>query len=160
MGSPPHESNLCGGCRSSGRCRLGLRTWEISDEEVVVRGVCPATWTGGPSIAHGGWTAAAFDDVVGRTVRATGVRSVTAHLGVDFVLPVPVENELVIRARITGAEGRRRFVEAVLELAGTGEVLARADATMVVVDDRHYDRHRARMGERAAGERGDAPHAR
>ncbi len=103
MGSPPHESNLCGGCRAAGRCRLGLRIWEISNEGVVARGVCPATWTGGPSIAHGGWTAAAFDDVVGRTVRATGTRSVTAHLAVDFVLPVPVENELLIRARVTGA---------------------------------------------------------
>lgn len=97
----------------------------------------------------GGWTAAVFDDVIGRTVRATGVRSVTAHLGVDYPLPVPVEHDVVVRADVTGRDGRRRRVEAVLELADTGEVLAQAAATMVVVDDSHYNRHRARMQERA-----------
>jgi len=151
MGSPPHmSSDLCGGCRARARCRLGLTSWESSDAGVLARGSCPESWSGGPRIAHGGWTAAVFDDVVGRTVRAGGERAVTACLTVDFVLPVPVEHEVVVRARVRPGEGRRRSVKAVLELAGTGEVLGRATATMVVVDDRHYDRHRDRMDERSA----------
>lgn len=159
-GGPPHEAlALCGGCRASGQCRLGLTSWHLSAEGVRVSATCPESWVAGPAIAHGGWTAAVFDDVVGRSVVARGERPVTAHLGVDYLLPVPVEHALSVRAHVARAEGRRRHVEAVLELASTGEVLARAEATMVVVDESHYERHRDRMAQRAAepGVRAEPP---
>jgi acyl-CoA thioesterase FadM len=133
-GAAPASSALCGGCRIQGSCRLGLTSWSVdpADRSTTARGTCPGSWHAGPGVAFGGWTAAVFDDVLGRTILALGELPKTASLHVEFRRPVPVDQALVIHTREVGRDGRRRLVAARLTEVGTGDVLAVAEATMVV----------------------------
>ncbi|WP_157978604.1 MULTISPECIES: PaaI family thioesterase [Nocardia] len=112
-----------------------MTSWSVDPvgQACVAAGACPADWHAGPGTAFGGWTAAVFDDVLGRTVFALGERPRTASLHIDYRRPVPVETPLVVRAGIVGHDGRRRLVSAEMYLESTGEVVAAAEATMVVV---------------------------
>lgn len=116
-------------------CRLGLTSWSVDParQAGVAEGTCPTDWHAGPGIAFGGWTAAVFDDVLGRTVVALGEWPRTAGLHIDYRRPVPVDTPLVIRTSVLGRAGRRRLVSAEMYLESTGEVLAAAEATMVVI---------------------------
>ena len=57
---------------------------------------------GAPGRAHGGIVAAVFDDVTGFVIGFLGEPAFTGELTVRFVAPVPVEELLVIRARLEG----------------------------------------------------------
>ncbi|MCW2614468.1 MAG: PaaI family thioesterase [Frankiales bacterium] len=140
---------LCGGCRDRGSCRMGVRSWDADPAAgtVLCRVVCSASDRAGPAIAHGGWTAGVFDDVLGRLPRAMGESAVTGSLQVRYVAPVPVERELLLSGWLVERERRRRTVSGELRLASTGALLASASAVMVVVDAGHAERHVAWLAE-------------
>ena len=143
---------LCGGCAERGSCRMGVRTWAFNavTETVTCMVVCPASDRAGPAIAHGGWTAGVFDDVLGRLPLAMGESAVTGTLQVRFVTPVPVERELLLAGHLLETTRRRRTVAGELRLASTGALLAEATAVMIVVDPSHGERHRAWLAEQDA----------
>jgi acyl-coenzyme A thioesterase PaaI-like protein len=149
---------LCGACRGRGDCQLGVVQEALDGPDAAVFVLaCPAGYEGGPNVAHGGWTAAAFDDCMGHLPLLRRVRSVTAELTVGFVKPVPVERELELRAWVDRREGRRWYLSAEMKLRSTGAVLARATGVWVTRDAAHFDRHErwlaqqdAEAGEHAA----------
>jgi acyl-coenzyme A thioesterase PaaI-like protein len=133
---------LCGSCRALSRCRLGLHRETLRPDGVVVSEIeCPRDNEGGPNVAHGGWTAGILDEMVGHALLLREEFVVTGTLQVKFVKPVPVERPLIGRAREVGREGRRVFVQAELELAGTDVVVASAEAIMVRRPADHFQRH-------------------
>lgn len=152
---------LCGACRRRGSCQLG-----IGEETLHVDGttettlVCPPEYEGGPMVAHGGWTAAVFDEVLGHVPMLHRQLAVTGQLNITFVKPVPVGRPLHAIARLEEAEPRRWHVAAELFLSATGAVLGQARAIMVLRDPGHFARHQqwleeqdALAGESAAGQR-------
>ena len=63
---PASPVALCGACRRLGACRLGLGREELQpDGSVHTHLVCGPENEGGPDVAHGGWTAGVFDEVLG-----------------------------------------------------------------------------------------------
>jgi acyl-coenzyme A thioesterase PaaI-like protein len=133
---------LCGSCRAISRCRLGLQRETLGPDGVVVSEIeCPRDNEGGPNVAHGGWTAGMLDEMVGHALLLRGEFVVTGTLQVKFIKPVPVERPLIGRAREVGREGRRVFVQAELELAGTDVVVASAEAIMVRRPADHFAKH-------------------
>lgn len=133
---------LCGACRAAGACQLGVEQEALDGPDTAVFAVtCPPTYEGGPNVAHGGWTAAVFDDCIGHLPLLNRVRSVTAELTVSFVKPVPVGRELELRAWVDRREGRRWYLSAELVLRSTGAVLGRATGIWVTRDATHFDRH-------------------
>lgn len=144
MYAPRSEAGvvLCGSCRAAASCRLGLECETLGADGVVVSEIrCPRDNEGGRNVAHGGWTAGILDEMVGHAVIMRDEFAVTGTLTVTFVKPVPIERPLIGRARIVRREGRRVFVEASLELAGNGVVVASADAILVRRPADHFDRH-------------------
>jgi uncharacterized protein (TIGR00369 family) len=134
---------LCGGCARQGSCRLGLgRETLLSDGTTETDLVCTKEHEGGPNVAHGGWTAAVFDEVLGHVPMLHGQLAVTGQLSVTFVKPVPVGRPLRAVARADRREERRWHVSGELLLASTGAVLGRAAAIMVLRDRGHFERHR------------------
>jgi len=93
-------------------------------------------------VAHGGWTAASFDEVLGHLVLLHGGMAVTGQLTIEFLRPVPIERDLEIRAWIEGSEGHRLQIRGELTLAGSGAVLGRAHGTFVQRDNpaAHFDK--------------------
>jgi acyl-CoA thioesterase FadM len=66
---------------------------------------------------------------------------VTAHLEADFRRPVPVGSELLIRAEVTGVDGRRITVKATGRLdADDGPIAVRCAAVFVEVPLEHFFR--------------------
>lgn len=139
---------LCGACAREGRCRLGLSSETLTADGVVVTElVCGPENEGGPEVAHGGWTAGVFDEMLGHVPLLRGEMAVTGQLSVTYLKPVPVDRPLVGHAWLERREGSRRFVAGELLLARTGAVLARATAVMVARDAAHFDRHRRWLAE-------------
>jgi acyl-coenzyme A thioesterase PaaI-like protein len=123
---------------------LGVAGWEFDQaaQSVISHASSGPTDMGGPGIAHGGWTAAVFDDVLGRLGLGLGELAVTASLSVQYLKPVPIEQDLIVQGRVVSRRGTRRMVTGELRVAGADEVLATAEAVLVAVSARHGQRHR------------------
>jgi hypothetical protein len=136
---------LCGGCRGLGRCRLGVGEFVFDDLVMHAPVVCRSVYHAGPGVAHGGWTAAMFDDVIGRSLGQRGARAVTASLTVDFLKPVPVDEPLVVEVRVDSHLGRRWQMSSLLRLKGGEASLARAKGLWLERREGHFERHEAAM---------------
>ncbi|MER5628399.1 PaaI family thioesterase [Streptosporangium sp. NPDC002544] len=121
----------------------------------TMRGVCAARYEGGPRVAHGGWTAAMMDELLGTCSNAEGSLSVTGTLTITYVRPVPIERDLVCTAWVEGQEGRRRRVRGEIRLASTGALLAGAEGIFVETRQDHFGRHEAWL----AGQEGESAEA-
>jgi acyl-CoA synthetase (AMP-forming)/AMP-acid ligase II/acyl-coenzyme A thioesterase PaaI-like protein len=142
---PPEPTSpvaLCGACRRLGNCRLGLGREELQpDGSVHTELVCGPENEGGPDVAHGGWTAGVFDEVLGHVPVLNRELAVTGQLSVTYVKPVPVGRPLHARAWTVRRAGHRWYVAGEMTLASTGAVLARGEAVMVLRDAGHFTRH-------------------
>src|SRR5258708_1859128 len=58
---------LCLSCNEMGRCKLGIVDMHILQPDPMIAATvrCPKSSEGGPGVAHGGWIASVFDDVLG-----------------------------------------------------------------------------------------------
>ena len=163
---PPRPASpvaLCGACSRLGSCRLGLGREELqADGSVHTDLVCGPENEGGPDVAHGGWTAGVFDEVLGHVPVLNGELAVTGQLSVTYVKPVPVGRPLHARAWTVRREGHRWYIAGEMTLASTGVVLARGEAVMVLRDLGHFTRHREWLArqDRAAQHGGDDPSTR
>jgi acyl-coenzyme A thioesterase PaaI-like protein len=101
-------------------------------------------------VAHGGWIAAAFDEITGHVTMLSGHLAVTGSLTVSYLKPVPIERPLTARAWPERKEERRWFVIGELRLASTGALLGRAEAIMVMRDRNHFERHRQWLAQQDA----------
>src|SRR4051794_38020650 len=88
---------LCLGCADIGACRLGVieqaRVADAVEVGVRARVQPPAVHEGGPGVAHGGWTAAVFDEVLAQVLVFSNVLAVTRQLNVTYRKPVPMGRE-------------------------------------------------------------------
>jgi acyl-coenzyme A thioesterase PaaI-like protein len=143
---------LCGACRRLGHCRLGLGKEELQpDGSVLTQLICGAENEGGPNVAHGGWTAGVFDEVLGHVPILSGEVAVTGQLSVTYLKPVPIGRPLRARAWTERREGQRWYVAGDLALASTGAVLARGSAVMVLRRPaEHFARHAAWLADQDA----------
>lgn len=140
------ELMLCFACRAAGVCQFGLRTIEPARERaVLVRLTCPPRFEGGPMVAHGGWTAAAFDEALGHLGPLNGALTVTGTLTIEYLKPVPIGEALQIRAWVDRVEGRRWLLVGEMSLAGTGALLGRAQGTFIERKAEHFENHRRWM---------------
>lgn len=137
----PSGRLLCGGCAPYDACRLGVEIADAQDGKVRFDVVCPRSWHGGPDVAHGGWTAAVFDDVLSVVGLRVEPRLVTKSLAISYLRPVPVEQPVEVLARIDRHAGRQWEVSAEMTLAST--VLAVARAELRTRHPHHFARHEA-----------------
>lgn len=102
-----------------------------ADEEGRVTGRVSfgSAYEGPPGCVHGGYVAAAFDEVLGFAETFSNAPGMTGTLTVVYRSPTPLHVEVVFRARITRIEGRKIHVSGTLH---AGERLcAECDAIFV-----------------------------
>ncbi|UGQ11263.1 PaaI family thioesterase [Yinghuangia sp. ASG 101] len=139
---------LCGACRVTGTCRLGVEREHLDEAGTAWFAVsCPRDQEGGPNVAHGGWTAAVLDECLGHLPLLNRTLSVTAELTVSFVKPVPVERPLRVRAWVDRREGSRWYISGDMVLLPGRAVIARASGIWVSRDPGHFDRHEQWLSE-------------
>jgi acyl-coenzyme A thioesterase PaaI-like protein len=145
---PPHHDPACWGCGDNPN---GLHLPSPSTEGLESY---EAYFTfderhqGGPGIAHGGLVSAALDEACGLLATWYAFPAVTARMFVRFRKPVPINTELLIRARIDDTRGRR--IHTTGAITDGALVLAEARVALLHVPLEHF---LATPEGRAAGER-------
>lgn len=86
-------------------------------------------YEGPPGCVHGGFVAAAFDEVLGAAQCLSGAAGMTAHLEVDYRAPTPLEADLVFEGWLDRVEGRKVFVGG--RCTAGGEMTAEATGLFV-----------------------------
>ncbi len=89
---------------------------------------------GFPGVAHGGIAAAALDEAMGWAIYAAGAWAMTARMEVRYRRPVPLGDEVVVKAEVVRDRGRRLEAEARLETP-SGEVLAEANGLFLRIPE-------------------------
>jgi len=111
----------------------------------LVRGsaVFGSAFEGPPGHVHGGFVAAAFDELLGFVQSTAGNPGMTGTLTIRYRKPTPLHTELRFEGRVVRVEGRKIFAEGQLY---AGKVLcAEADGIFISVD---LERMRALVEER------------
>ena len=147
-----HGIALCGACRRLGLCRLGITSKEVDDDG---RGRAtlqsPDSVEGAPGVAHGGWTAGVFNEIMGHLPLWRDVVAMTASLQVEYVRPVPIKRALLGYANVVDQDGEKWRISGELQLASTAEVLARAEGVWIEREAvEHLDETRAWLREQDA----------
>jgi acyl-coenzyme A thioesterase PaaI-like protein len=92
----------------------------------------PRTFEGMPGYAHGGIVAAVFDDLIGLTIgRLHRVSAPTVRVEVDFRRPLPLDQPVEFRTRLTARDGRKQTVTG--EAVAGGVVHAEAKGLLVTL---------------------------
>ena len=143
---------LCGACRRLGACRLGVASKAVDDDGRVFATLqCPGSEEGGPGFAHGGWTAGVFNEICGHLPLWRGVVAITASLQIEFERPVPIERPLHGHAVVVEHDAGTWRIKGELQLASTGEPLARAEGLWIEREAaQHLDDTRAWLREQDA----------
>jgi acyl-coenzyme A thioesterase PaaI-like protein len=87
---------------------LQIRTEE---DRVVATGRFGSAYEGPPGCVHGGFIAAAFDDVLGLAQTLTGKTGMTGTLEIRYRRPTPLHTDLRFEAHPVAIDGRKLRVE-------------------------------------------------
>ncbi|HSW64080.1 MAG TPA: PaaI family thioesterase [Dissulfurispiraceae bacterium] len=128
----PEDDSFCFVCGSSNPCGLRL-TIQRDGAKVFSEFIPSAQFQGYRDIVHGGIVSAVLDEIMVHAAMAESLFAVTAELRVRFKKPARVgrpvraEGELMRRtSRIVG--GAARLID-----GETGDLLAEADAKMIIM---------------------------
>jgi acyl-coenzyme A thioesterase PaaI-like protein len=107
-------------------------TFTTEGDQVVGRGKFGLQYEGPPGSVHGGYVAAALDELLGMAQSLSGKAGMTGTLTVRYRKPTPRHVELAMAARVERVEGRKIFVSGEIR---AGEMLcAEAEGIFVSVD--------------------------
>lgn len=101
-------------------------------ERVGGHAVFGSAYEGPPGCVHGGFVAAAFDEVLGFAQSVTGNPGMTGTLTVRYRRPTPLHRELIFDAGVDRVEGRKIFASATI--AADGEITAEAEGIFISLD--------------------------
>jgi acyl-coenzyme A thioesterase PaaI-like protein len=105
---------------------------EVDGKTVHGRVRFGAAYEGPPGHVHGGFVAAAFDEVLGFVQSTSGQPGMTGTLTIRYRKPTPLDTELRFEATVQRVEGRKIFAEGRLY---DGDVLtAEAEGIFISVD--------------------------
>jgi acyl-coenzyme A thioesterase PaaI-like protein len=99
-----------------------------------------AAYEGPPGHVHGGYVAAAFDEVLGFAQGLSGKPGMTAHLGVDYKSPTPLYQPLRFRGDIERIDGRKIYARGELRVEADDRLCATATGLFVSMKTDTFDR--------------------
>ena len=103
------------------------------DEDSVVGEVTfGSAYEGPPGCVHGGYVAAAFDELLGATQSLSGSQGMTARLEVNYRSPTPLKTPLRMVGRLTERVGRKLFCEGKLYVGD--ELCAESEGLFITFD--------------------------
>jgi acyl-coenzyme A thioesterase PaaI-like protein len=124
-----------------------LEMWQDGDR-MLGRAFFGPAYEGPPGCVHGGYVAAAFDELLGCTQTMSGAPGMTGRLSVSYRSPTPLETELRFEGRITDVSGRKILTSGTLS-AGD-RLCAEAEALFISVDGAKFAALRDERAERAS----------
>ena len=124
-----------------------IELW-LEDGRILGTATFGAAYEGPPGCVHGGYVAAAFDEVLGSTQSLSGSPGMTGRLTVHYRKPTPLETELRFEGRLERVDGRKIFTRGEL---WAGDVLcAEAEGLFISIDVTKFADMRAERDQRQA----------
>jgi acyl-coenzyme A thioesterase PaaI-like protein len=120
----------------------------VDDRTVEGTGTFGAGYEGPPGCVHGGYIAAAFDEVLGAAQSLSGRPGMTGRLSVSYRSPTPLHEELRIRGTFDNIDGRKIFTTGALHVGD--RLCAEAEGLFITVDFQRLAELRALEERRAA----------
>jgi acyl-coenzyme A thioesterase PaaI-like protein len=105
---------------------------ELIDDEVHAWGTFGTQYEGPPACVHGGFIAAAFDEVLGATQSMSGNPGMTGRLTIHYRSPTPLHTELHFVGRLDRIEGRKIFTQG--QLFADDRLCAEAEGLFISID--------------------------
>jgi len=109
---------------------------DYEGDHVVCDVTFGAAYEGPPSCVHGGYVAAAFDEVLGAAQSLSGAQGMTASLRVDYRSPTPLHEPLRIEGWLDRREGRKIWVRGAM-YAGD-RLTAEAEGLFIAFDPEKF----------------------
>jgi acyl-coenzyme A thioesterase PaaI-like protein len=91
-----------------------------------------AAYEGPPGHVHGGFVAAALDELLGMTMAVQHVPGMTGRLTVSYRRPTPLHTELRVVGEVTRVDGRKGYAAG--RILDGDEVCAEAEGLFLAVD--------------------------
>lgn len=105
------------------------------------RVVCEVTfgsaYEGPPGCVHGGYVAAALDELLGAAQSLSGTQGMTAHLGIDYRSPTPLRTPLRMEGWVHRREGRKIWARGTIVADGT--LCAEAEGLFIAFDPKLFE---------------------
>lgn len=127
----------------------------VDDRTIVGEVTFGPAYEGPPGCVHGGFIAAAFDEVLGAVQSLSGQPGMTGTLIVRYRSPTPLHELLRCTARFERVEGRKIITTGTLHVGD--RLCAEADGIFVSVDFGRMAELRERRAEQQATRRGSDP---
>jgi acyl-coenzyme A thioesterase PaaI-like protein len=108
-----------------------IELW-LEDDHIVGRATFGAAYEGPPGCVHGGFVAAAFDEVLGSTQSLSGSPGMTGRLTVHYRKPTPLQTELRFVGRLDRVDGRK--IHTTGELWAGDVLCAEAEGLFISID--------------------------
>jgi acyl-coenzyme A thioesterase PaaI-like protein len=105
---------------------------EVHDDRVEGTATFGPAYEGPPGCVHGGFVAAAFDELLGLVQMLGGQPGMTGRLTVHYRSPTPLQTELRLQGRIDRIEGRKTFCTG--EVYAEDRLCAEAEGLFISVD--------------------------
>lgn len=127
-----------------------IRLW-LEGDRILGTATFGAGYEGPPGCVHGGYVAAAFDEVLGSTQSLSGSPGMTGRLTVHYRKPTPLETELRFEGWIESVSGRKILTRG--ELYAADVLCAEAEGLFISIDvSRFAELKQERDRRQAAGE--------
>lgn len=107
--------------------------WVIHDDVAVGWATYSPAYEGPTGHVHGGFVAAAFDDLMGSAQTLSGLAGYTGTLTVKMLRPTPLRKRIDYEAGVTRVEGRKIFVWGTASCEG--DRLAEAEIVFIAPRD-------------------------
>jgi acyl-coenzyme A thioesterase PaaI-like protein len=95
-----------------------------------------SAYEGPPGCVHGGYVAAAFDELLGATQSLSGSQGMTARLIVNYRAPTPLKTDLTMVGTLAERDGRKLFCEG--QLFAGDSLCAEAEALFISFDPERF----------------------
>ena len=120
------EHGWCFVCGHDNPHGIGLELWVDDDGVLTSEFTLGEAQQGPPGHAHGGASAAIFDEAMGLVVWAAGLKVAAVNLEINYHKPLPLHLPLTFEARITQKDERKIFSTGEIKLPdGTRAVSGR-----------------------------------
>jgi len=102
------------------------------EQRIIGRANFGSAYEGPPGCVHGGYLAAAFDELLGRAQSLGGNPGMTANLNINYRKPTPLKRDLEFEAVLRKIDGRKVYTRGTCKYGGI--VTAEADALFVSIN--------------------------
>ena len=134
MSTPVENATMCFACGVDNP--IGLKIRFEMDGEVCRAEFTPGTWHAGyDNQSHGGILYSLLDDVMANWLFLRGERAHTAKCEIRYRQPVPLGTALELEGRLVKRKGRLAVLRGEARRRDSGELVAEAEATFMVVPD-------------------------